>query len=92
MSAGVVHPGVKCYQCEEAAGGVCRFCGAGVCQKHTKAQRYVTGVTFPADYFFGGTMTKSYDFVVVENARGAGVAPCAPTTTSDASALAGLRP
>jgi len=59
---------MKCFQCEAAARGVCRFCGAGVCQKHTKAQRYVTGVTYPADYFFGGTMTKSYDFVVVDNA------------------------
>ena len=48
--------------------GVCRFCGAGVCQKHTRAQRYVTKVTFPADHFFGGTMTKSHDFVVVDNA------------------------
>ena len=59
---------MKCYQCDEAARGACRFCGAGICHAHAQARRFVSGVTFPAETFWQNVATRSYDFVVIDNA------------------------
>ena len=34
---------MNCYYCEKVARAICRFCGAGVCPDHTKANRFVSG-------------------------------------------------
>jgi len=35
--------GMICYYCEKNARAICRFCGAGVCPDHTRANRFVSG-------------------------------------------------
>lgn len=59
---------MQCYYCDAGARAVCRFCGAAVCRDHTRAARYISGVTYAGERWFVGADTVFTDYVVTDNA------------------------
>lgn len=57
---------MMCSQCDEAARGMCRFCGRGVCSSHHQSLPYIVGL-------YGNTPAKA---IVVGGALWCGV--CRP--------------
>lgn len=40
---------MDCWVCKRTALGVCRFCGRGVCEEHSRFQPYILSLFTPAE-------------------------------------------
>ena len=60
---------MDCWICKRTALGVCRFCGRGICQEHTRFHPYILSL-------FTGHSKEAVKALVVEDALHCGV--CKP--------------
>jgi hypothetical protein len=72
---------MRCFQCDEEARAVCRFCGSGVCRSHAKAGRFVSGVGSVRSPGTSLLVREFLDYTVVENAIWCGRCTIRPVFT-----------
>lgn len=54
---------MKCFECDDDAAAICKFCGRAVCSTHARDEAYVTGFTG-----LGGAMSHTKNALRIDDA------------------------